>query len=108
MCGKIGHFSKVCKSSSKSVNEVSLPEVTVLSVNDCNTDDGAPMGTFTVANNILPAQFCTIKMMVDTGSGASIVPLKIYKEHFSSCALSPPKVQLLNFFQGTKYLFVAP
>ncbi len=30
MCGKIGHFSKVCKSSSKSVNEVSLPEVTVL------------------------------------------------------------------------------
>ncbi len=97
MCGKIGHFSKVCKSSSKSVNEVSLPEVTVLSVNDCNTDEGAPMGTFTVATSILPAQSCTIKMMVDTGSGASILPLKIYKEHFNSCALSPPKVQLLNY-----------
>ncbi len=55
------------------------------------------MGTFTVATNILPAQSCTIKMMVDTGSGASILPQNIYKEHFSSCALSPPKVQLLNY-----------
>ncbi len=87
----------MCKSSSKSVNEVSLPEVTVLSVNDCNTDDGAPVGTFTVATPILPARSCTIKMMVDTGSGASILPQNIYKEHFSSCALSPPKVQLLNY-----------
>ncbi|XDV26573.1 hypothetical protein PO909_030230 [Leuciscus waleckii] len=36
-------------------------------------------------------------MMVDTGSGASILPQHIFKEYFSSCVLSPPKVQLLTY-----------
>lgn len=96
-CGKIGHFSKVCKTASKSVNEVCLPEVTVLCVNDCHIDDGAPVGTFTIATPTSPTQTCTIRMMVDTGSGASILPQHIFKEHFSSCVLSPPKMQLLTY-----------
>ncbi|GAA6080578.1 uncharacterized protein K02A2.6-like, partial [Tachysurus ichikawai] len=96
-CGKVGHFTRVCKSSSKSVNEVCLPELTVLSVNDHHTDEGAIMGTFTIATPVLPTETCTIKMMVDTGSGVSILSQHIFKEHFRSCAMSPPKVQLLTY-----------
>ncbi|GAA6080576.1 uncharacterized protein K02A2.6-like [Tachysurus ichikawai] len=55
------------------------------------------MGTFTIATPVLPTETCTIKMMVDTGSGVSILSQHIFKEHFRSCAMSPPKVQLLTY-----------
>lgn len=44
-CGKVRHFSKVFNTATKSVNEICIPKVTVLCVNDCHTDDGAPVST---------------------------------------------------------------
>ena len=76
------HYSRVCKSSAKSVNEESLPEV-----------------TFTLATSP------TSDMLVDTGSGVSIQPEKLYRENFSTSKLSPPIVKLLTYLRQNLKVF---
>lgn len=91
--GKIGHFSRVCRSSTTSVNEVDLPEVTVLYVGR-KSAEGKLMGNFTVA---APHSQSYNTDIVDTRSGASIIPKEMYMKHFKTSKLSPPTVQLLTY-----------
>ncbi|CAI5683364.1 unnamed protein product [Oreochromis niloticus] len=96
-CGKIGHFSRVCKSSHKPVNEVTVPEMCVLTVDSCVSSDPAKLMcpvTVTVPNT---AQACTVKLLVDTGSGISILPEHVYSTNFGSVKLSNPAVQLITY-----------
>lgn len=93
-CGKTGHFARVCKSSTTSVNEVDLPEVTVLCVSR-KTVKGKLTGNFTVTTP--QSQSYISEMLVDTGSGASIIPKHIYMAHFKKRKLSPPMVQLQTY-----------
>lgn len=51
-CGKTGHFARVCKSSTTSLNEVDLPEMTVVCVNG-KAVKGKLIGNFTVATSQL-------------------------------------------------------
>lgn len=68
--GKVGHFSIVWKSLQKSVNEVNVPEMCVLTVENGFTDATKLMCpvTITVPNT---AHVCSVKLLVDTGSGVS-------------------------------------
>ena len=95
-CGKIGHFARVCRSAATaSVNEVELPEVHVLCVNSRKAIKGKLIGNFTLATP--KSQIYNSDMLVDTGSGASIIPMQIYMEHFKKSKLSPPTVQLQTY-----------
>ena len=99
-CGKMGHFSRVCRSASASatttsVNEVELPEVHVLCVNNRKAVKGKLIGNFTLATP--NSQIYNADMLVDTGSGASIIPKEVYMEHFKKSKLSPPTVQLQTY-----------
>ena len=98
-CGKIGHFARVCRSAAPvneaSVNEVELPEVHVLCVNNRKAAKGKLIGNFTLATQ--KSQIYNTDMLVDTGSGASIIPLQTYMEHFKKSKLGPPTVRLQTY-----------
>uniref|UniRef100_A0A3P8QLP5 microtubule-severing ATPase n=1 Tax=Astatotilapia calliptera TaxID=8154 RepID=A0A3P8QLP5_ASTCA len=83
-CGKIGHFSRVCKSSHKLVNEVTVPEMCVLTVDNCVSGDPAKLMCTVAVTVPNTAQACTVKLLVDTGSGVSILPEHVYSTNFGS------------------------
>lgn len=96
-CGKVGHFSRVCKSSQKPVNEVTVPEMFVLSVENNFTADATKLMcpvNITVPNT---TDACDVKLLVDTGSGVSILPESVYNANFSSVKLHSPTVQLVTY-----------
>ena len=96
-CGKMGHFSRVCKSSQKSVNEVTVPELCVLTAENGFTADVTKLMcpvTVTVPDT---AQACNVKLLVDTGSGVSILLESVYNATFSSVKLRNPEVQLVTY-----------
>ncbi|XP_054873664.1 uncharacterized protein LOC129350628 [Amphiprion ocellaris] len=103
-CGETGHFSKVCRSSAKTVNqiqEVVVPELAILCVDDvkvaaaacdkltCKVNVEAPKGNG-------PA----FELIVDTGAAISILPESIYRKYFGCCTLKEPKVQLVTYSRG--------
>ena len=96
-CGKVGHYSRVCKSSQQLVNEVTVPESSVLSVGHCCTVDTAKLMcnvTVTVPDT---EQTCTVRLLVDTGSSVSILPENNYSANFSAVKLKEPGVQLVTY-----------
>ncbi len=69
-CGKIGHFSKVCRSS-KDVREV-VPDVVVLLTDAVNTSaDKLLCSVHVTTSNGLSVE---TELVVDTGSSVSILP----------------------------------
>lgn len=55
--------------------------------------DGKLMGNFTIATS----QSYNTDMLVDTESGASVIPKKVYMKYFKTSKLSPPTVELLKY-----------
>lgn len=93
----MGHFSRVCKSLKKPVNVVAVPEMCFLTVENSSTADATKLMcpvTITVPNT---AQACSVKLLVDTGSGVSILPESVYSATFSSVKLHNPDVQLVTY-----------
>ncbi len=87
------------KSLKKSVNEVTVPEVTVLTVEMCATTEAAKLMCAATIAAPTTAQACTVKLLVDTGAGVSILPENVFSEYFGSSKLSEPKVQLVTYFR---------
>lgn len=98
-CNKRGHFAHVCRSVPTSkVHEVQLPDVTILYTG--NIDEHAPKRLFCNATIHTPASAAKeIQLTVDTGSAVSILPHYVYKQYFSSTALSPPSARLVTYTQ---------
>ncbi|KAI2643843.1 Retrovirus-related Pol polyprotein from transposon 17.6 [Labeo rohita] len=94
-CGKIRHFSKVCRSS-KDVREV-VPDIVVLLTDAINsTVDKLFCDVRVTTSNGLSVE---TKLVVDTGSSVSILPEAVYKSHFSDCSLTVPKVKLVTYLK---------
>lgn len=94
-CGKIGHFSKVCHSS-KDVREVGS-EVVVLLIDTVNTSADKLLCTVHVSTP--SGASVETELVVDTGSSVSILPVTVYKRHFSDCSLTAPKVKLATYLK---------
>lgn len=94
-CGKTGHFSKVCRSS-KDVREV-VPDVVVLLTDTVNTSADKLLCNV----HVTTANGASIEteLVVDTGSSVSILPVAVYKRHFSDCSLTAPKVKLVTYMK---------
>ncbi len=94
-CAKTGHFAKVCKSKEKTVNELAVPEVTVLSVphNSATQVKLTCTVEITAQNN----QSCVLDLLIDTGSAVSILPEYVYKTKFCKCPLTKPRLQLVTY-----------
>lgn len=92
LCTKHGHFARVCKSrdASCSVGEVSGENVTVLLVDENDTNTRSSKVSCTVSLVAASGSPVTVDLIVDTGSGVSILPEHLYKTHFSH---TPPESQ---------------
>lgn len=86
-CGKTGHFSKLCHSS-KDVRQV-VPDVVVLLTDTVNTS--ADILLHNVHVTTPNGASVETELVVDTGSSVSILPVTVYKRHFSDCSLTAPK-----------------
>ncbi|KAL2102010.1 hypothetical protein ACEWY4_003771 [Coilia grayii] len=95
-CGKVGHFSKVCRSAQRDVREVVMNEMTVL---------------YMTENAVRDKILCTVRvdagghshdieLIVGTGSCVSIRPERIYKR-----PISPPAScwSLPSLTYGSRY-----
>lgn len=82
------------KSSSQSVNEFTVPEVTVLSVQPSSSQEKLLCN---VTINPSTTQACTLELLVDTGSGVSILHENIYNQYFTSCMLVEPKASCFTY-----------
>ncbi len=94
-CAKTGHFAKVCKSKEKTVNELAMPEVTVLSVQHNSATQTKLTCTveITAQNN----QSCVLDLLIDTGLAVSFLPECVYKTKFCKCPLTKPRLQLVTY-----------
>jgi len=94
-CAKTGHFAKVCKSKEKTVNELAVPELTVLSVQNNSAKQAKLLCTvkITAQHN----QSCILDLLIDTGSAVSILPECVYKTTSFKCPLTKPRLQLVTY-----------
>ncbi|XP_041950977.1 uncharacterized protein LOC121711429 [Alosa sapidissima] len=91
-CKKKGHFAKVCRGSQQ-VQEIAVPEVTILNVsvgNACNI-----MCTVKVSTQGMESQ--DIDLMLDTGSAVSILPETVYTKLFTTAVLEKPAYRLKDY-----------
>uniref|UniRef100_A0A3B3WSA7 CCHC-type domain-containing protein n=1 Tax=Poecilia mexicana TaxID=48701 RepID=A0A3B3WSA7_9TELE len=91
-CGKVGHFSRVCRSTRKEVREVVINEPTVLYMNNAVQDK--ILCTVQVTVN---GRCKDVELIVDTGSSVSIIPENIYQTYFSECVLTEPTFALVTY-----------
>uniref|UniRef100_A0A096M937 CCHC-type domain-containing protein n=1 Tax=Poecilia formosa TaxID=48698 RepID=A0A096M937_POEFO len=91
-CGKVGHFSRVCRSTQKEVHEVVINEPTVLYMNNAVQDK--ILCTVQVTFN---GQCKNVELIVDTGSSVSIIPDNIYHTYFYECVLTEPTFALVTY-----------
>lgn len=92
-CKKKGHFAKVCWGS-KHVSEVeTVPEVTILNVDDEDESDSNNI-MCTVTVSVMGLESKDIELMLDTGSRVSILPISVVTEHFTDVSLTKPKRKL--------------
>lgn len=107
-CNKNGHYAKVCKGKNvlQKVGEVSsiatesVDTVTVLQNDDVTRRDKLMCCVFLEASN---GHTVTANLIMDTGSGVSILPDKIYINHFGCVILSKPENRLSTFTQKPIY-----
>lgn len=100
-CGRKGHFAKVCKSSVSEVKEVVVPELAVLCVDDVKLA-AAKYDKITCYVNIEVPQGNprSLELIVDTGAAVSILPEKIYRQHFADCPLTASQMKLVTYAKG--------
>ncbi|ROL51121.1 Retrovirus-related Pol polyprotein from transposon 17.6 [Anabarilius grahami] len=98
LCGKKGHFAKVCKAAVSEVREVVVPDVTVLCVDNIKQS--------TLANDKITCEVNIeapggnkhmLQLVVDTGASVSILPEAVYKKHFSQCTSTKPNIKLVTY-----------
>lgn len=98
LCNKKGHFARVCRSASANdVREVQVHDVTVLYLE--NSAEVPKKLHCEVTVNTPASPGTTVQFVVDTGSSVSILPLHIYKHHFSATRLSTPAIRLVTYTQ---------
>lgn len=76
----MGHFAKVCHStiSAQTVQEVAVPDLTVLHVASTSAVSQTNRLTCTVSLHVKDGQSLTKDLIVDTGSAVSILPESVY------------------------------
>ncbi|XP_075774672.1 uncharacterized protein LOC142826315 [Pelodiscus sinensis] len=102
-CKKIGHFAKICHSSqsSQQVHAVTIPDVTVLSVDKVTTAHIPEQIRCTVnVSAIFSGKSHPIQLMLDTGSAVSILPDSIYLHYFKDVPLTEPKLHLVCYLKN--------
>ena len=108
VCGKMGHFGKYCRTpqaSDPNKRKSTVNEVVCESSDesDYNYDDIMVLATDGIAVKQRPV-YCTVKInhiphriMVDTGSGVTLISNKFYRKHFVQEALEEPDQQLSSY-----------
>ncbi|CAM4476884.1 unnamed protein product [Lepidochelys kempii] len=102
-CKKIGYFAKVCRSSqfNEQVHAVTIPDVTVLSLDKITTAHIPEQIKCTVNVSALPSgKQHSIQLMLDTGSAVSILPDSIYLHYFKDVPLTEPKLHLVSYLKN--------
>ncbi|CAL9706462.1 unnamed protein product [Knipowitschia caucasica] len=103
-CGKKGHFAKVCRSSTKTVNEIQdvvVPELAILRIDDVKLAAAAfDKLTCTVNIEAPKGNGHSLELIVDTGAAVSILPESIYRKYFGRCTLEDPKARLVTYSKG--------
>lgn len=93
-CGKVGHFSRVCRSEQQHVRQVVMNDITVLYVTDTAAARDKIVCTVQVDTE---GHSHAVQLSVDTGSSVSIIPEPLYRTYFPTCKLLPPTVNLLTY-----------
>lgn len=95
-CHKVGHFAHVCCSAKTSnVGEIQLLKLTVLYLKD---PYHAPETLKCKINIDIPAPSSNEhKLVVNMGSGVSILPRHLYKQYLSDIPLLPPTRRLVTY-----------
>ncbi|KAI2664188.1 hypothetical protein H4Q32_002328 [Labeo rohita] len=101
-CGKVGHFTRVCRSEKKvqllDAPESDVPEIVhVLEVEGKSLRDKIKCTVTIETEEVSPV---LIELTVDTGSAVSILPSHLYKQHFSSSPLRSPQVKLVTYSEA--------
>lgn len=95
-CGKRGHYARMCRSApSSGVQEVLLPDVTILYLENSTHTPKRLMCTVSVATPTTPA--VPMQLVIDTGSAVSILPRQIYQKHFKDSSLSAAPTKLVSY-----------
>ncbi|ROL53190.1 hypothetical protein DPX16_21123 [Anabarilius grahami] len=102
-CGKVGHFARVCRSSASTcvVQEVDVPELTVLSIEMPLPAKRKHNLKCTVSLHTVDGNSIDTELLVDTGSAVSILPEHLYQQYFSDISLTVPNVRLVTYMQKT-------
>lgn len=97
--GKTGRFAKLCHGAAPTCNvqEVAVPDLTVLSIaSTSDVTQGARL-TCTVSLHVNDGQPLIIDLLVDTGSAVSILPEHVYRQNFIHVPLTKPTVRLVTY-----------
>ena len=111
-CSKTGHFGKVCRSQ-KSVNVVQPDSSPSTPASPVSEDGEIVQLLNVVANNISSNKYIfhnvelqtgdiqdsSVRMLLDTGSIATIVPKSVFEDRFSEIQLQPPPDLLVSYDQ---------
>ncbi|CAM5099970.1 unnamed protein product [Natator depressus] len=100
-CKTIGHFAKVCRSSqfNQQVHAVTIPDVTVLSVDKITTAHILERIKCTVNVSTIPSGK-SHSIQLDTSSAVSILPDSIYLHYFKDVPLTEPKLRLVCYLKN--------
>ena len=106
-CGKSGHFAEVCRSKDHKyqVREVTVPDVTVLSINT-QASEQIRGNLFCDVRLCTPdGQACSTKLLVDSGHWFSrFHTFRVYLPgHFKNALLTEPKLHLVTYLKKTDH-----
>ncbi|CAM4558045.1 unnamed protein product [Caretta caretta] len=102
-CKKTGHFAQVCRSSqfNQQVHTVTIPDVTVLSVDKITTAHIPEQIKCTVNVSAIPSgKPHSIQLMSDTGSAVSMLPDSIFLPYFKDVPLTEPRLHLVCYLKN--------
>lgn len=91
----------MCKSSVSEVKEVVVPELAVPCVDVVKLAAAKYDKITCYVNTEVPQRNPrSLQLIVDTGAAVSILPEKIYRQHFADCPLSASQVKLVTYAKG--------
>lgn len=89
----------------KTLSEISIPEVTVLTVESLCRDSSKIMCTVQIS---VCETTQNVELMLDTGSAVSIIPMSMCNQYFLNSTLVKAKVNLVSSVRWPYYHIIMP